>query len=147
MKPSISDFCFHLLVGLSNCQNDKIPDPIFVNFIYFSSNEQDLSDMFILDIARTVPHGKYYDVGVKLGFPYNYVGNTLAVIQAPDRYKQATTKILMEWKNKHGSGPEQRKELVDILASLGIKAAEGENTPTASMFPSGMMNMIIIKGQ
>ena len=72
--------------------------------------------------------------------------NILAGIQVSDRYAQATTKILMEWKDKHGSGPDQKKQLVDILASLNIKSSEGETTPSASMFPLSMTNMIIIKG-
>ena len=104
-----------------------------------------MSDEFILDIARTVPHDKYHDVGVELGFQYNHVDNTLAWIQTADRYTQATTKILMEWKDKHGSGPDQKKQLVDILASLGIQASESEKTPPSIMFPSGMMYMILIK--
>ena len=128
-----------LLICSNDYQNDIITDQ-FVE-ICSSSNDPNLSDKFILNIARTVPHVKYHDIGVELGFPYNHVNNTLAGIQAPDRYKQATTNILMEWKDKHGSGPDQRKQLVDILASLGIKTSEGEKTPSASMLPSGMMNM------
>ena len=134
-----------LLVCSSNYRNNNITDQFFE--LFSSSHEQVLSDKFVLGIARTIPHAKYHDVGVELGFQYNHVDNTLAGIQAPDRYKQATTKILMEWKDMHGGGPDQKKQLVDILASLGIKTSEGERTPSASIFPLGMMDMIMIKCQ
>ena len=91
---------------------------MFVSIPYFSPNDTDLSDRFILDIARTIPHDKYHDVGVRLGFPYHHVDSILAGIVTADRYEQATTKILMEWKDKHGSGPDQKKEIHDIMASV-----------------------------
>ena len=126
-----------LLVFSKEYQTYNTTDQFFE--ICFSSNDPDLSDRFILDIAPTVPHAKYFNLGVKLGFTYNHVDSVLAGIATADRYEQATTKILMEWKDKHGTGPDQKKQLVDILASLGIKTSEGEKAPAASIFPSGMV--------
>ena len=79
-------------------------------------------DRFIVGIGRIIPYDKYQEVGVQLGFGLNHVDNVLAgFAAAADRYEQAARSLLIEWKNKHGSGPDQRKELEDILKSLGIE--------------------------
>ena len=80
-------------------------------------------------MARNVPHEKYRDLGVRLGFDLNYVDNILAGKQTQDRYVQATTSLLIEWKNTHGSGPDQRKRLEDILASAGVGGLPSTKCP------------------
>ena len=78
-----------------------------------------LSDDKLLEMSREVPHNKYYDLAVTLGFSYNHAEAVLST-NSKD-YKEATTSLLMEWKMKHGTGPSQTAQFIDIFESAGLR--------------------------
>ena len=76
--------------------------------------------MDLLQLSHSVPHTKYTDLGIRLGFTYAHLENVL--VQNMNNVEKAVLEILMEWKTAHGDGPEQVVELKRALTSAGVGA-------------------------